>query len=56
MRSGIIEDLESKKNIVILVINEKFSRNWQLPVKVVEHIKETYEKVDEIDVFDIYVK
>lgn len=40
----------------MLVISNKFSRNWQLPVKVTDYIKENFEKVEEIDIFEVYEK
>ena len=55
-RSGIIEDLEKRKNILILVASDRCSKNWQLPVNAVNYVKENFMKVDEIDIFDVYEK
>jgi len=54
--NGIIEDLKSKRNCLILVVNDRYSKNWQLPVNAVNYVKENFKKIDEIDIFDVYEK
>ncbi|MBO5477413.1 MAG: glycosyltransferase family 39 protein [Clostridia bacterium] len=51
---GIIEDLKTKEDCIILIKNENHERNWQNPEKVREYIIENMEKIGEVDVFDIY--
>ena len=53
---GIIEDLKNEENIIVLVINDNQRKNWQLPTKVVEYVKDEFTKIGSIDVFDIYEK
>lgn len=54
--NGLIEDLETKENVTILILNDKYSMNWQTPLEVIEYIKNNYRKVGEIEIFDIYKK
>lgn len=51
---GQIEKLENKTNTIILIINEKYKINWQNPKKVREYIIKNWEKVGELEIFDIY--
>lgn len=53
---GIIDDLQQKENYIILIKNEKYSRNWQNPEKVRNYIINNMNKTGEIDAFDIYEK
>lgn len=55
-RSGIIQDIDSRENSLILIKQDIYKANWQLPKEVIDYVKENYEKIDEIDIFDIYVK
>ena len=51
-----IESLENEKNIVVLIMNEKYIRNWQNPEKVRQHIINNWNKIGAIENFDIYSK
>ena len=53
---GIIEDLEKKKDIQILILQDKYNRNWQTPLKVIEYVKADLNKKGSVGVFDIYEK
>lgn len=54
---GIITNLEQENNqIIVLIMNEKYRRNWQNPEKVREYIINRWTKVGEIENFDIYQK
>ena len=53
---GIIEDLNQKENIKILIMKEGLSRNWQNPEKVREYIMQNYKQTGEIACFAIYEK
>ena len=53
-RSGIIEDLESKENVILLVLQDGYSKNWQLPTNVINHVKENFEHIDSVEIFDVY--
>ena len=54
MKSGQIESLKNEKDIIVLIKNDKYSRNWQNPEKVRKYIKSNMTKRGKIGVFDIY--
>ena len=45
-----------KDNELVLILNEKYHRNWQTPEKVIKYVKDNLIKTGEIGSFDIYVK
>lgn len=51
---GIIEDLQSKENIALLILKDKRSLNWQTPIDVIEYVQNKYEKIGEIEGFEIW--
>ena len=54
---GILKDiLELRENskAKFLVRNPKYSYNWQLPVDIINYVRENFEKVDSISIFDVY--
>lgn len=51
---GIIEDLQSKENITLLILKDKRSLNWQTPIDVIEYVQNKYEKIGEIEGFEIW--
>ena len=51
---GIIEDLQSKENITLLILKNKRNLNWQTPIEVIEYIQQKYEKTGDIEIFDIW--
>lgn len=51
---GIIEDLQSKENITLLILKDKRSLNWQTPIDVIEYIQNKYEITGEIEGFEIW--
>ena len=53
---GIIEDLKKKKDFKILILQDKYNRNWQTPQKVIEFVKINFKKVGKVGAFDIYEK
>lgn len=53
---GQIEKLEKENDIIVLILNQKYPRNWQNPEKVREYIINNWSKKGEIDKFDIYEK
>ena len=42
------------QNSSFLVLKEQYGLNWQTPMEVINYIKENYNKVDSIYVFDMY--
>ncbi len=55
-RSGIIEDLDSKTNLTLLIRKDEYKKNWQHPYEVTDYVIQNYEKTGEINMFDIYEK
>lgn len=54
---GQIDKLkEYGENIIVLIKNQNYSRNWQTPEQVRKYIIEDWTKIGEIGVFDIYIK
>lgn len=53
---GIINELEEKENIKVLIMKEGLGRNWQNPEEVRKYIQEDWQKTDEIACFEIYEK
>lgn len=53
---GQIENLKKEKDIIVLIVNDKYTRNWQNPEKVREYIINNWKKTGEISKFDIYEK
>lgn len=51
---GQIEKLEKEENAIVLILNDKYSRNWQNPENVRKYIVENWTKEGEIRQFDIY--
>ena len=53
---GIIEDLSQKENLIILLKKEKYKKNWQYPEEVAEYIRKNFNRIGEINIYDIYEK
>jgi hypothetical protein len=53
---GQIENLEEQDNIMVLILNDNYNRNWQNPEKVRAYIIENWNKKGQIEIFDIYEK
>lgn len=51
---GIIEDLQYKENITLLILKDKRNLNWQTPIDVIEYVQKKYEKIGEIEGFEIW--
>jgi len=52
--SILIEEIEDKENIQYLVLKDKFQKNWQTPINVIEFVTKNKTKIGEIEIFDIY--
>lgn len=50
----IIQQISKSKDIKYLILSDKYPRNWQTPVDIIEYIKENKTKIGTIDSFDIY--
>ena len=53
---GIIEDLKNTDNLLVLIRKDSLPKNWQHPYKVTDYAIENFEKIDEIDIYDVYEK
>lgn len=52
---GIIEDIENKKdNLILLILQDKYEQNWQSPKKVIEYVKNNFRQIGRIRIFDVY--
>ena len=51
---GQIEKINNMKDGYILIMRNEKNRNWQTPTKVIKYIEENLQKIDSIEVFDIY--
>lgn len=49
-----IENLDKERNTIILIKNDKYNKNWQIPKKVIKYVQENWNKTGEILIFDIY--
>ena len=55
-QTGKIQDLEREENILVLILKDEIEINWQDPQEVRTYIKQSWVKVGEIEMFDIYEK
>ena len=55
---GQIEKIEEEadENVIYLVRKDDETLNWQSPLKVIEYVKENFEIVGEIEIYDAYMK
>lgn len=53
---GVIEDIASKDNLVLLIRNSKYAKNWQHPFEITDYVIKNYDMVGNIGIFDIYEK
>lgn len=52
---GQIEKIKQKdENTMYMIRNEKISTNWQTPLDVIKYIRENLEKVEEIEIYEVY--
>ena len=49
-----IENLRKQDNKIVLILNSKYKKNWQTPIKVIEYVEKEMKKTGEIGIFDIY--
>ena len=50
----LIEDIKKSENTQYLVLNVRYTQNWQTPLDVINYVRENRTKIGEIGVFDIY--
>ncbi len=55
VKNGLIEKIQNlKAGEQILILNDKYLKNWQTPEKVIAYVKNNLNKIGEINIFDIY--
>lgn len=45
---------ERDKNNIYLIRNRKIENNWQIPQKVIKYVRENLEKIEEIEIYEVY--
>ncbi len=50
----IIEEITNSNNTKYLILKDKFNKNWQTPLNIIDYVKNNKEKIGEIAVYDIY--
>ena len=50
----IIAEIESSKDVKYLILQDKYHKNWQTPLQVINYVKENKNKTGTIGDFDIY--
>lgn len=50
----LIKDIEKNKNTQYLILNNKYEKNWQTPINIIEYVINNKKKIGEISIFDIY--
>lgn len=52
---GIIEKIQKMPSgTKLLIKNDRYNKNWQTPMEVINYIKNNLNKISEISIFDIY--
>ena len=53
----VIKNIQnSPENTLFLLLKEQYHLNWQTPLEVINYIKENYNKLNSIYIFDVYSK
>lgn len=50
----IIQEISNCKDTKYLILQDKFTKNWQTPLDIIEYVKENKTKIGTIASFDIY--
>ena len=50
----IIAEIESSKDVKYSILQDKYHKNWQTPLQVINNVKENKNKTGTIGDFDIY--
>ena len=51
-----IEKINNMENVMFLVKSEGYELNWQMPVEVIDYVRNNLKNVGTIYIFDIYEK
>lgn len=50
----IIEEISKTQDTQYFILKDRFHKNWQTPLDVIDYVKNNKKKVGEIEIFDIY--
>lgn len=50
----IIEEIKNSNNTQYLILKDKYIKNWQTPLEIIEYVKKNKTMVGQIEIFDIY--
>ena len=50
----LIQEISNSENTQYLILNDKYNKNWQTPLSIIEYVKNNKTKTGEIEIFDIY--
>jgi len=50
----LINDISSSKNTQYLILKDKYGKNWQTPIDIIDFVKENKTKIGAMEIFDIY--
>lgn len=53
-QNGLLAEIENSDNLLLLIRKDIYVKNWQHPFALTDYIEANYEKVGEINIFDIY--
>ena len=55
---GLIKKVQEQaqdENALFLIRNTHNAQNWQTPMKVVNYIRENFNKVDDVSFYEVYI-
>lgn len=50
----LIQEISNSRNTRYLILKDKFNKNWQTPLDIIDYVKENKTKIGEIEIFDVY--
>lgn len=54
--NGQIDKINSQENVRYMILREDYIQNWQTPQSVITYVRENFNKIGEVGVYDIYEK
>ena len=52
--NGQIDKINSQENVRYMILREDYIQNWQTPQSVITYVRENFNKIGEVGVYDIY--
>lgn len=53
---GLIHDIDKMNDVIFLVLNKEYPKNWQHPIKVTDYIENNFKHIDSIGKYEVYIK